>query len=126
MDLERVRHELALAEQYRSEGNPGKSRVCARRAAGWAIRPLFQREEGAKPPSNVVALLRWFSESSLETQELRLAARRLTVAVTTEHALPHLQDPLEDARRIVEAMSTAATTPGYDKGSDEGKEPKDA
>lgn len=99
-----MRREMALAEKFRSQGLEGRARVCARRAAGWAVRSLYRRAEVGEPPSSVVALLRWYSSLARAPANLREAAGRLTVAVTPDHVLPHPQDPLDDARRIVNAM----------------------
>jgi hypothetical protein len=49
--------------------------------------------------------LRWFSARSELPAELREAARRLTVHVTADHVLPHPEDPLVDARTIVDNLT---------------------
>ena len=103
-DEARVLHEIDLAERYRREGNEGRARVCARRAAGWAIRPTFRRETGQTPPGDVVVILRWYRDSTDAPVGLRRAAGRLAVSVTPEHSLPHAEDPLEDARAIVRSL----------------------
>lgn len=100
----RVRRELAQAETFRQQGREGRARVCARRAAGWAVLSLYRRMVSRIAPSSVVSLLRWYSDFAPAPADLRLAARRLTVAVTSDHSLPHPEDPLDDARRIVEAL----------------------
>lgn len=47
---EQIEQEFALAEQARARGNEGQARVCARRAAGIAIREYLTRR-GIRPPS---------------------------------------------------------------------------
>jgi hypothetical protein len=107
-NADRVRREMAQAEIFRQRGLEGRARVCARRAAGWAVLPVYRRQVRGDPPSNVVALLRWYSADEAAPPGLRQAARRLTVAVTPAHVLPHPEDPLDDARRIVEALLEAS------------------
>jgi hypothetical protein len=101
---ERVQHELRQAERFRSEGRIGRARVCARRAAGWAIGPAYRRSTGETPPGNAMSLLRWYHDSTDAPDHLRRAAGRLTTRVTRDHGLPHPEDPVEDARMLVEGL----------------------
>ena len=100
-EAEKVWREIERAAQFREEGNEGRARVCARRAAGWAIRPTFHQTTGRTAPPDVVALLRWYADWAGAPARLRSAAGRLAVAVTTDHNLPHPEDPLADASAIV-------------------------
>jgi len=99
---EKIEAELAKAEHARAGGREGLARVCARRAAGWAVRPYYVGRTGHPPPASALDLLRWFHADPSAPAELRLAAERLTVRVTEDFRLPHADDPLSDARRIVE------------------------
>jgi hypothetical protein len=99
-----VRAELEAAVRAREDGNEGMARVCARRAAGWAIGLVHgQFAEGEQPP-NAYHLLQWFSSKEDAPEALRQAAKRLTTRITPAHTLPHPDDPLEDAQAIVQAM----------------------
>ncbi len=88
--------------------------MCARRAAGWALRPYYVERMGQPPPASALDLLRWFHADPSASPDLRRAAERLTVRVTEDHSLPHAEDPLTDARRIVEAF-LAPVTPGAER-----------
>jgi hypothetical protein len=103
-ELRRVDQELEQAARFRAEGRLGRARVCARRAAGWAIGPTFRRCTGDDPPANAMTLLRWYCDSAEAAEPLRRAAARLTAHVTQEHTLPHPEDPVDDARLLVEAL----------------------
>jgi hypothetical protein len=107
---ERIEAELAKAARARDDGREGLARVCARRAAGWALGPYYVKRMGRPAPASALDLLRWFHADPSASPELRRAAERLTVRVTEEHRLPHAEDPLTDARRIIEVY--AASTPG--------------
>jgi len=96
--------ELAAARDARQQGNEGKARVCARRAAGWAIALGFQDQFGAQATGNAFVLLAWLQRQSALSLELRQAAERLTVRINQDHELPHDQDPIDDAALIVAAM----------------------
>jgi hypothetical protein len=96
--------ELEAALKARRAGNEGMARVCARRAAGWAIGHVHQRlpNKGQKP--NAYQLLRWYGSRKDAPAALRQAALRLTRRITKEHEHPHRKDPLEDAEALVRAM----------------------
>jgi hypothetical protein len=48
---EQIEKEFELAERARANGNEGRARVCARRAAGIAAREYLTRK-GARPQSS--------------------------------------------------------------------------
>lgn len=104
IDRKQIDEELEAARQARAAGNEGKARVCARRAAGWAIGLSFEGEVPAQQRVNAYGLLRWYRRRPSASAQLRAAAERLTARITEEHTLPHEQDPLEDARRLVKAL----------------------
>ena len=104
----RVEAELHRAERAREDGQEAKARVCARRAAGWSLQPYYHERTGFVPPANALELLRWFQTDEAAPLHLRHAAQRLTIRVTVGFRLPHVEDPLEDARRIVEAYTQRA------------------
>ncbi len=93
----RIEAELAYARAARKHGKEGRARVCARRAAGWAIAAHYpdSRQRGA------YSHLRWLESNTEVSQELRSAAGRLTEQITEDHKLPHSEDPLMDAAMIV-------------------------
>ncbi len=102
--LEEVEHEMSLAEAARRQGREGRARVCARRAAGKAIAVFHQRRTGDQPSANYYRLLCWFREVDDVPDALKQSAARLTTRVTPEYTLPHDQDPLQDARTLIEAL----------------------
>ncbi len=102
--LDEIEEEMNLAEAARRQGREGRARVCARRAAGKAIAVFHQRKTGIEPQANYYRLLCWFQEVDDVPDALKQAAARLTTRVTTDYALPHSQDPLQDARTLIEAL----------------------
>ncbi len=101
---ERAARELARAHEARRQGNEGRARVCARRAAGWVISAHYARQTGAEPPRSALSLLHWLQKQDDVGQEIRNAATRLTVHVTPSFELPFEEDPLIDAQCIVDAF----------------------
>lgn len=94
----RVQAELSYARAARAQGKEGRARVCARRAAGWAIAARYPE----LPQRSALSLLRWLQDHG--PAELQGAAGRLLAGVDEQHRLPHSEDPLEDAQRIVAGM----------------------
>lgn len=94
--------ELTHAREAEAAGNPGQARVCARRAAGWATRVWYQRREGAGWRGDAVKQLRRLRDDPAAPDLIRQAAERLTTKVDENHALPFDNDPVDDARLIVE------------------------
>ena len=101
----RIEAELAYAALARAHGKEGRARVCARRAAGWAVGAYRNRAQGAADPERAaLSHLRWLRSQADLPQTLQQAASRLTDQVGEDHRLPQVEDPLQDARSIVEAL----------------------
>lgn len=96
--------ELALARQAREFGNEGRARVCARRAAGWALAGYYERVRGERSTDNVYQALRRGADDETLPSDVRRAAARLTVTVDKDFTLPHDEDPLTDAALILAAV----------------------
>jgi len=97
-----IETELAQAHKAREAGNEGQARVCARRAAGIAIREWYRRRFGTGWHGDALKQLQRLQEDVLVPERVREAARRLTTRVDFDHTLPFEDDPIEDARGIVE------------------------
>jgi hypothetical protein len=67
---------------------------------------LQELSGGRGPEGSALLHLRWLRAQPDQPHTLRQAASRLTARVRPDHRLPHEQDPLEDAREIVEAFLT--------------------
>lgn len=101
MRVAQSERELAQAQRARATGNEGRARVCARRAAGWAIRAWHQRRGDAQWRGDALTQLKRLQADESAPEHIRAAAARLTATVDFEHALPFEEDAVEDARRIV-------------------------
>ncbi len=93
--------ERARAYAARAEGNEGKVRVCARRAAGAAL--SYWLEEGGRLDWGRDALgrLKALREEPAAPPEVRDAAGRLTARITPDFTSPHGVDPLDDAEIVI-------------------------
>ena len=96
--------EFERAEQARAKGNEGQARVCARRAAGVAIREYLARR-GIRPPSaSAYDLLNLIKEDLHLSPDLKLIADHLTARVTDEFKLPISADLVAEAKQLCDAL----------------------
>lgn len=96
--------ELAKASQARQHGNEGQARVCARRAAGIAIREYLARR-GIRPPSaSAYDLLNLIKDDTHLPTSLRVIADHLTVRVTEEFKLPLEVDLVANAKDFCDEL----------------------
>lgn len=101
----RIEAELEQAEQARARGNEGQARVCARRAAGIAIREYLTRR-GVRPPSvSAYDLLNFLKGDPHLSEDLKGMADHLTLRVNEEFQLPVEADLIAEARRLCESLS---------------------
>ncbi len=96
--------ELEKASQARQRGNEGQARVCARRAAGIAIREYLARR-GVRPPSaSAYDLLNLIKDDTHLPSSLKVIADHLTVRVTEEFKLPLQVDLVADAKNFCDEL----------------------
>jgi len=92
--------EFERADQARRRENEGQARVCARRAAGIAIREYLNRGGIRPPTTSAYDLLNLIQEDPALPADLKLIANHLTVRVTEEFKLPLDVDLVAEAKRF--------------------------
>lgn len=92
--------EFERAAQARAKNNEGQARVCARRAAGIAIRDYLTRKGIRVPSASAYDLLNLLKDVSILPPDLKLIADHLTVRVTEEFKLPVKADLIAEARLL--------------------------
>jgi hypothetical protein len=103
---EKVEEELHQASHWREKGNEGRARVCARRAAGWAVGNYRRRSSHTDVDDDAYKQLIWLRDQVDADRQLTEAADRLCTKVCEDFKLPHHEDPLEDARVIIDGLRT--------------------
>lgn len=99
-----IQAELEKALQARQRGNEGQARVCARRAAGIAVREHLVRR-GIRPLSvSAYDLLSQIREDPLLPSDLQKIADHLTMRVTEEFKLPVDVDLVAEAREFCDRL----------------------
>lgn len=92
--------ELEKARQARARGNEGLARVCARRAAGRAVREYLERR-GVHPSSlSAYDLLNEIKTDPQIAPHLRLIADHLTLRVNEDFRLPVNADLIAEAAQF--------------------------
>jgi HEPN domain-containing protein len=99
---EQLDHEFEGAALARAGNNEGRARVCARRAAGIAIRETLARR-GQRPRStSAIDLLNHLKEEMGLPPALKPNVDHLTLHVTEEFKLPVEADLIAEARELCE------------------------
>lgn len=100
----KIEEELANAEAARRAGLEGRARVCARRAAGAAIREFMELRGETLPGPSAVDLLEHLQTRPDVSPELHQAAGHLLARVDESFNLPDAVDLLTEARRLADAL----------------------
>ncbi len=101
---DQVQQEFERAKAARARGNEGQARVCARRAAGIAIREYYARQGQSLRTSSAYQLLTLFQSDPRIPPDLKRAAAHLTLRVTEAFEVPVDVDLLDEARKLCEAL----------------------
>ena len=96
--------EFDRAVQARARGNEGQARVCARRAAGIAIREYLTRQAIRPPSTSAYDLLNLIKEDARLSPDLKRIADHLTLRVNEEFKLPVNVDLIAEAREFCEEL----------------------
>lgn len=96
-----IDQELFCAENARLTGNEGKARVCARRAAGIALRELFKASGNPMTDPSAYAALNRLCQLETTPKLIKETASRLLTRVSPDYTLPIQTDLIADAREII-------------------------
>ncbi len=100
MPIQSIDAEFERAAQVRAKGNEGQARVCARRAAGIAIREYFARNGNRVSNASAYDLLNLLKEDARLPAEMKTIVEHLTARVTEEFKLPIDADLVAEARTL--------------------------
>ncbi len=93
-----LQKEFEKARQARINKNEGQARVCARRAAGIAIREFLNRRGTQVPSMSAYDLLNLLKEDPNIPEDMKQIVDHLTVRVTEEFELPFDADLIAESR----------------------------
>lgn len=95
---QQIETELEKAGQARSQGKEGQARVCARRAAGIAIREYYSRKGFALQSTSALDLLNQLRVDKHRSQQLTPLIDHLMLRVGKDFELPTGIDLVKEAR----------------------------
>jgi hypothetical protein len=101
-----VQEELLLAKQSRIEGNEGRARVCARRAAGAAAQEYLQHADMRDRAENALESLLIIKEELDLPESVEVAINYLLQRVDEEHNLPQGIDLIREAEKVIRYLET--------------------
>ena len=104
----RLQSEFQRAKQAREKGNEGQARVCARRAAGIAIREYLARKGITSTGTSAMQLLNLLREDPLLSPHLKLIVEHLSLRVTEEFQLPVDADLVAESRQLCDELLQSA------------------
>ena len=96
--------EFQRADEARSKKNEGQARVCARRAAGIAVREFLTRRGTPPRTASAYDLLNLLKDDPHLSPDLKLIADHLTLRVTEEFKLPVDADLVAEARTLCDEL----------------------
>ena len=100
--LLQVQEELLLAKQSRQEGNEGRARVCARRAAGAAAQGYFLEVDHLPKGESVIKSLVRLGGLDQIPDRVREAVNWLVARVDEDHSFPPEVDLIQEAGIVIE------------------------
>lgn len=101
-----VNLELMAARQAAAMNLEGRSRVCARRAAGRVVKELYRLQKAPEPTGNFLHLLRKFGNQSDLPSDLRLCVEHLCQRVNENHTLPDQINLIRDSERLIQFITS--------------------
>jgi hypothetical protein len=97
-----IQEELLLAKQSRREGNEGRARVCARRAAGAAAQNYLLQAGVSDRKENVLESLHKMKQAMKLPEHVEKAIDRLLLKVDTDLSLPLDIDLISEAETVIQ------------------------
>lgn len=101
---EKFWQEINRAHEVRARENEGQARVCARRAAGIALREYFRRQGIQTASPSAYDLLKMLLEMDDLPVDLRQSAEYLTLRVNEEFKLPVDVDLVQEAQTLSQRL----------------------
>lgn len=100
----KLEREFERAAEARARNNEGQARVCARRAAGIAVREYYARRGQTVRTPSAYDLLQLLAGEPDLSPALKRAAGYLTLRVNEEFKLPVDVDLVEEARKLSDGL----------------------
>jgi hypothetical protein len=103
----KIAQELARGAAARGQGLEGRARVCARRAAGAAVREYLEQRGLDAPGPSAYDLLAYLQGYAGVSEAIRRAAGHLMARVDEDFSLPADVDLLAEAAGLAQALEAS-------------------
>jgi hypothetical protein len=101
--IQKIKKELLTAERSRISGNEGRARVCARRAAGWAIQEHLRRQGEPFDSTNALDSIKFFATRDGLPEEISAVLRHLTIKLEKDSMNEEAYYPIQGVDLVQEA-----------------------
>jgi hypothetical protein len=101
--INKIRNELLLALESRNQGNHGRARVCARRAAGWAVQAFLEQQGIESDSPSALKQLHQLSGIAGLDERIYPILKHLTIKLEKKSIEEEAYYPIEDVDLISEA-----------------------
>ena len=102
--IQKITDELTNAYQSQAAGNLGRARVCARRAAGWAIQAALEAKGGHPVTANALDNIKYYATLEELSPKVAEVLDHLTIKVVKDSFEEDSYYPLADVDLIAEAQ----------------------
>jgi len=101
-----IKEELLLAKQSRLEGNEGRARVCARRAAGAAVKEYLLKKGFIQNQENAIQSLQFLARMDTLPVRVQEAVDWLVQRVNQDHNMPPEVDLIHESGIVIKYIET--------------------
>lgn len=101
--IEKITAELSDAYRSQAGGNLGRARVCARRAAGWAVQVYLEAEGGHPVTANALDNIKYFRGLPQISGRVAEVLDHLTIRVVKDSLEADAYYPLAEVDLVAEA-----------------------
>ena len=101
--IAKITQELKQAIQSQEKGNQGKARVCARRAAGWAIQEHLKQQGISLDTNNALDHIKYFAGVEGHSEQIYTVLHHLTVKMEKDSLESDSYYPIEGVNLVSEA-----------------------
>ena len=101
--LQKIKNELHNGLASQIAGNQGRARVCARRAAGWAIQEHLQQQGKPVPSTIALELIKYFASLDGHPDQVSQVLHHLIIRVEKDSFEEESYYPIEGVDLVAEA-----------------------
>ena len=102
--ITKITQELKLAAHSQEKGNEGKARVCARRAAGWAIQEHLRQQGISLDNNNALDHIKYFAAQAGHSSQTAAVLHHLLIKLEKESLESEAYYPIPGVDLVREAQ----------------------